>query len=135
MEKRTKQLPVYEEQQVQVGVRELDVWVTSDGNEFYHEDQAENHEYKLKVKQKGIGLPFDPYLYYFESKEQAMEAVKRKGNYSVQEFDEELFSYPDWFVIYDSSDNDEDDYYNHYDMKTFDEFKVFVMELLESAKS
>lgn len=134
MEKQTRQLPVYEKQEVQVGTRDIDVWVTSDGQEFYHDWQAAQHEYRLEVKQKEISLPYDASLYYFENKEQVVKAIEKLGSYATQQFDEETYSYPNWFVMYCTGQSDDhEDYQTYYDMKYFDDFKVYVNELLENA--
>lgn len=133
MEKKIIQKPVYETRQVQVGIEDKEVWVTSDGREFFNQEQAEDHESKLLTNERNIHFPYYVRMYYFCSKEQVSDWKKKQGSHTVMKFDEFDFQYPNWFVIYDTTGEDED-YYEYYDMKHFDDFEGYVVSLMQDAK-
>lgn len=131
MEKRVIQKPVYEDRPIQVGVTDTDVWVTDDGKEFYNQWQAEDHEFNLSVKKQDIRFPYDVTIYNFENAEQVEKCMDKLGSHCHPNFEPHDFQYPNQFVIFASHHEYDDDYYHeHYDMKTFDDFIIYVNELL-----
>ncbi|RNB59434.1 hypothetical protein EDM57_04640 [Brevibacillus gelatini] len=130
MEKKSKQIPIYEEKKVQVGTKEVDIWVTLDGSEFYNPSQAEDHEFKLKIKERQVFLPYDVKIYYFENENQVKEWIERLDDgYHQALFDKSNYNYPNWFVIYDVSG--EHDWMTYYDMKPLEDFKHFIIQEID----
>jgi hypothetical protein len=134
MERKIVQVPIFEQRSVQVGTREKEVWVTVDGKEFGNKLQAEEHEYNLSVRKSEVNLPYDVTLFYFESLQQIIEWKEKLDEYHIPMFNEEKFSYPNWFVVFETS-GPNDDYMVYYDMKQLDDFKEYINQLLEDAKN
>jgi hypothetical protein len=130
MEKRIKQIPIIEE--VQTGIQELEVYVTSDEHEFVNEHQANEHEFRLSIKEKEIrNIPYHATLFYIENEEQVNKWLARwDENYTQVTFDPSELQHPNWFVIY-VDDEDLDDYMTVYSIKTLDDYKKFLSEQLD----
>lgn len=130
MEKRVKQVPIYKE--VQTGTQDVEVYVTSDGSEFVNEHQANEHEFRLKIKERDIrNIPYHATMFYFENEGQIEKwASQWNQDYVSLSFDPSELQYPNWFVIY-IEEEDLDDYMTCYSISTLDEYKRLLIEKLD----
>ena len=136
MEIKIVQKPVYEYKEVQVGIEDTKIWIAKDGTEFSSQNQAEDHEFHLSIKNKVVNLPYYASICYFENQEQVKTYMEKQGSYSVAVFDPAEHNYPNWFVICETEGEEDDEgYYTYFDMKPFDDFVGDLIQKLEEGKS
>jgi hypothetical protein len=135
--KKTIQKPRYEEVMTQVGMYDVDVYETSDGREFYQENQAKQHEWEISMCKSHITFPLYAETFHFQSIEDIIEFEKTALNgYCVKKmYDESEFTFPNIFATYtDQSQDEQDDYVEEVYMVPFSEFKQKIIDELNSIK-
>lgn len=127
MEKKVVQVPVYETQVVEVGIKDKEIWITEDGSQFEDFYEASMHEDKLEIKETELEFPFDATLCYFTDASQVTQWLNRR-EFTTKKFNEDVYEYPNWYVIYDASPNQ---FETRYDMVHVDDFKEMVLNIID----